>query len=68
MKSSQKLIVVLAGFLLLAGPGLALARGGAGGGMGGSRGGSSMSGQGMEERTEKGGEEGMSTLILPYLG
>jgi len=64
MEKIRKLIAVLAGVYLLAGSGLALARGGGGGGMGaggmgGSRGGASMSGQGMEERMEKRGEEGI---------
>ncbi len=62
MKKTQKIVVILAGFFLLASPGLALARGGgAGGGMGaggmaGSRSGASMSGQGMAERMERGQE------------
>ena len=63
MENTRKLIVILAILSLLAGPGLALAKGGGGGGKGGamegSRGGSGMSEQGMEKRMENKGAEGI---------
>ena len=63
MENARKLIVILAIVSFLAGPELALGKGGGGGGkggaMGGSRGGSGMSEQGMEKRMENKGAKGI---------